>query len=269
MVFIRKINNKKLFKIVKHARCPICKIFFIKTRKWSILCSKDCSKLYAKNKRKIIYELNKVNNIKNCKYCNKEFVTEKHRKIFCSDECRSLHMVKYRKEYNDINKEKIVKLRQEYYSKNKDKIRKHRSNNKKYILEYERKYRNNRLKVDIEFKLKYRIQSQVRRGLKSKKDFRTFKLLNYTTGELKMHLESLFQENMSWDNYGSEWHIDHIRPVASFKLINDDGTICHNNIKKCWSLDNLQPLWAKENMIKGAKYTIDGIELDFKFGDKF
>lgn len=69
----------------------------------------------------------------------------------------------------------------------------------------------------------------------------------FTIGELKSHLESLFTEGMSWDNYG-KWHIDHIKPCS---LFNHE---IKSDFIECWSLKNLQPLWASENIKKGDKY---------------
>jgi len=64
------------------------------------------------------------------------------------------------------------------------------------------------------------------------------------------HIESQFDENMTWENYGSYWHVDHIKPQSLFEFesADDDG------FKKCWALENLQPLSAKENWKKGNKY---------------
>jgi hypothetical protein len=76
----------------------------------------------------------------------------------------------------------------------------------------------------------------------------TFDALNYTLQDLKEHLESKFQEGMTWDNYG-EWHIDHIIPQSKLKYTSMDD----ENFKKCWALDNLQPLWARDNLKKGNK----------------
>ena len=53
---------------------------------------------------------------------------------------------------------------------------------------------------------------------------------------------------MSWNNYG-KWHVDHIIPISSFKF----ESIHDVEFKKCWSLDNLQPLWGSENIIKSNK----------------
>ena len=56
---------------------------------------------------------------------------------------------------------------------------------------------------------------------------------------------------MSWDNYG-EWHLDHIKPKSLFNIkeFGDEEFI------GCWSMENLQPLWARENMSKGDKYEL-------------
>jgi len=78
-------------------------------------------------------------------------------------------------------------------------------------------------------------------------------LVGYTLQELKEHLEKQFKPGMTWDNHGMYgWHIDHIRPISSYNITDYE---C-DDFKECWSLNNLQPLWAKENIIKGNKYEI-------------
>jgi hypothetical protein len=81
---------------------------------------------------------------------------------------------------------------------------------------------------------------------------KTFALVGFSPMDLVRHIESQFTDGMSWDNR-SEWHIDHIRPVSSFNFDSTD----HPDFKKCWALDNLQPLWAKDNQSKGDKW--DGV----------
>ena len=83
------------------------------------------------------------------------------------------------------------------------------------------------------------------RRLGTKKKGDTFKSLGYSPIEFKEHFEKLFECNMSWDNHG-KWHIDHIRPVSSF-----DKNTPLNVIN---SLDNLQPLWAEDNLKKGDSF---------------
>ena len=62
------------------------------------------------------------------------------------------------------------------------------------------------------------------------------------------HLEVRFQPGMSWDNYG-EWHIDHIVPLAAFNYETPDDL----DFGRAWALENLQPLWAKENIRKWCR----------------
>lgn len=79
------------------------------------------------------------------------------------------------------------------------------------------------------------------------KKVNSIELLGCSIKELMDHLQSKFYADMSWENYGSYWHIDHIRPCASFNLQNEEEQ------KICFHYSNLQPLTAKDNIIKGAK----------------
>lgn len=90
-----------------------------------------------------------------------------------------------------------------------------------------------------------RIQCAVARQ-STRKYQRTVTLLGCTPDQLIVHLEARFKPGMSWDNRGL-WHIDHIKPCASFDLADPEQQ------KVCFHYTNLQPLWAGENMKKGAK----------------
>jgi hypothetical protein len=68
--------------------------------------------------------------------------------------------------------------------------------------------------------------------------------LGYSVDELRSHIAGLFLNGMCWENYG-EWHIDHRRPVSSFTL--------PEQVRECWALTNLQPLWAADNLKKGSR----------------
>jgi len=78
----------------------------------------------------------------------------------------------------------------------------------------------------------------------------TVELLGCTIPELKSYLESKWLTGMSWDNYGrgyDKWHIDHVLPCKFFNLADPKQQ------KACFNYRNLQPLWAKDNLSKGAK----------------
>ena len=74
---------------------------------------------------------------------------------------------------------------------------------------------------------------------------------NFTIEEFRERFESLFTKGMTWQNMGL-WHIDHIKPKTSFNQ-EELADPTSEDFKKCWALENLQPLWAKDNLKKGAK----------------
>ena len=145
------------------------------------------------------------------------------------------------KEYREKNKEKLLKYFEEY--------RKKPGYKEKFNL-YMKNYMNNKLKTDPDFKLKMQLRHRIYLALKVKgisKSKRTMKLLGCTVEELWKHLESKFQPGMTKENYG-KWHVDHIKPCASFDLTDPKQQFI------CFHYTNLQPLWAKDNIRKGAKY---------------
>jgi len=139
------------------------------------------------------------------------------------------------------NREHINQYKREYYA-----------NNQEAYAEYNRQYHkrtdyyNNRYASDILFRLRHlcrTIPSRLARSF----DTASSGKVPYTALELKTHLEQQFQVGMTWDNYG-EWHIDHIKPVSAF--ISEGIT----DISIINELTNLQPLWAVDNITKGAKH---------------
>ena len=63
-------------------------------------------------------------------------------------------------------------------------------------------------------------------------------LVGYTLKDLTIHLENLFDENTNWENYGSYWELDHIKPKNTFTYIDAED----KEFKECWALSNLRPL---------------------------
>jgi hypothetical protein len=109
---------------------------------------------------------------------------------------------------------------------------------------------------DINYYLAHNLRTRINRALKNNSKFlTTLYLIGCTIDQLKQHLESQFKEDMNWDNLGrgwhskgmQEWHVDHIRPCASFNLSNPEEQ------KKCFHYTNLQPLWAHDNLTKSNR----------------
>lgn len=110
-----------------------------------------------------------------------------------------------------------------------------------------------RWKTDIQYKLKISLRNRLKHAIKNNhKRGSAVKDLGCSIEELKKHLESQFQPGMSWDNWTTDgWHIDHIVPLTAFDLSNP------KELKKACHYTNLQPLWAKDNLVKSNKFTPD------------
>ena len=77
---------------------------------------------------------------------------------------------------------------------------------------------------------------------------KTLELLGCDVDFFMDYIASKFHPGMSWDNWGHKtWHIDHIRPCASFDLTDPEQQ------RQCFHYSNMQPLWAVDNIRKGAK----------------
>lgn len=74
-------------------------------------------------------------------------------------------------------------------------------------------------------------------------------LIGCTTKQLSAHLESTFKRGMTWENYGTKWHVDHIIPCASFDHTDEKQRA------QCWHWTNLRALDAQKNMDKSNTIT--------------
>lgn len=154
-----------------------------------------------------------------------------------------------------------------YYAANKEKAKanglKWRQKNPDYMKEFSRKYRLNnpdksrtwgreyarRNRLDPVFRLQKNFSTVMQHHLKGRKGGKRWEdLAGYTIKDLTVHLESLFLDGMSWGNYG-KWHVDHIIPASIFNFSSHKDV----DFKRCWALDNLQPLWATDNSSKKDK----------------
>jgi len=168
-------------------------------------------------------------------------------------------IVRWKQEYHFYTKEQAEKIVNEdpppssQVRTTEEQRAKYRKRNKRpEVRKREWKRRKERLKNDPRLRLRRNVSMTVRdalkRQLRSKNGTSTFEYLPYTPLQLMEHIESQFDEHMSWDNYGSYWQLDHIVPQAA--LIYDSLT--HPNFAKCWDLSNLQPLEKSKNASKGS-----------------
>jgi len=139
---------------------------------------------------------------------------------------------------------------QERYLKNRDKIS--LTWQTPEFKERKRKSKSKRKHNDPIFRIRENISNAIlkalRKGKSNKAGQSILRYLGYSIQELKEHLESQFDNHMSWDNYGNYWHIDHVMPQSDFPYTSMED----ENFKRCWELSNLRPLEAKQNMVDGA-----------------
>ncbi len=134
----------------------------------------------------------------------------------------------------------------------KQKIRKLEYNKRPEVIERRKQIHRIRKANDIQYALTKRLRCSVRdivRSLKNKKYKykQTMQLLGCDIDFFKKHIEDKFVDGMCWENF-SLWHIDHIKPLSRFDLtdIEEQNKACHYT--------NLQPLWWRDNIVKGNKY---------------
>jgi len=156
-----------------------------------------------------------------------------------------------RKCYQEANKDKIKEYSKSWYKINRDKIivqkKAYREVNKDKLKLKKKAYYKNRLKTNIQYKLSHYLRARLKTAIKfNYKSGSAVKDLGCTVEQLKQYLESKFQPEMTWDNWTVDgWHIDHIKPLASFDLTD------RNQLLEACHYTNLQPLWAKDNLSKG------------------
>ena len=204
------------------------------------------------NKCQIPQELSNFHKSKNnpdgyknvCKQCRliqqKEYVVKNTEKVKKSQE-------KYAS--SERGKKTLSKNQQKYYYNNKEKCnrvsREWNKNHADFVKKYNKEYNKIR-KVTDKDKIVWRtILTNSLKRMNKPKEGHTIDLLGYSALDLKQHIQSLFTEGMSWNNWG-EWHIDHIKGVVNF----DNNT--HPSIVN--ALSNLRPLWATTREINGVIY---------------
>lgn len=243
----RSIRNKYDDVNKQDRQCVICQKEYVGHIQ-SKTCSDECRLTHRRQRRRDLTPP-KVEAFKDCEHCSNSFkIYRNKRDKFCSVKCQQTHrnnrLPKKLNGFKYIVKgcETCNNLFDSYLGRAK--FCSTKCANKKY---HSKKMQNPMRRISA--RLSYGIRDVIKGRYKNSN---VWNFLDFTPDDFRKRFESLFKEGMDWDNMGV-WHIDHIRPVASF---NFDSTE-HPDFKKCWALNNLQPLWAADNIRKGDKW--DGI----------
>ena len=114
---------------------------------------------------------------------------------------------------------------------------------------YQQEYRLEQQLKSPKYKINIQVARAIRHSLKGYTKSGKWELLvGYTLEDLQKHLKKQFKSGMTLDNYG-DWHLDHIIPKSHFNF----DSLEDIDFKRCWALDNIQPLWAMDNLRKQTK----------------
>lgn len=222
-------------------------------------CSREHTRKYReKNKKKCDAALKKWREE------NKDKVRESSRQWYRAniDKCNA-YAREYRKKNPEIyrkNAKRWVENNPERYKKNQELwIKNNRDKTNQYSARYCENYPERRkatkqkssakINTTAHGNLNNRMRANIQSALKGNKNGRGWEsLVGYTCADLKKHIEGQFKDGMDWSNR-DKWHIDHIVPISAFNFTKPE----HEDFKRCWALENLRPLWAGDNMSKGAK----------------
>lgn len=233
---------------------------------------KPCKKAYTKE-----YNLKHRDKIRE----SRKVYTEQNKELIkqrAQNTVRKKQSPEVCKAYKERNKEKIRLARKEYNSKlevrekkklyNRERAEKLRLSKppkvkKEKVIKvkppvktleerrvWRRDYKKRRMATDISFRIRVNLSKRLYYALGRNyvKSASTIQLLGCNVKFLKSYLESKFLPTMTWDNYGTLWHIDHIIPCASFDLSDSKQQ------NRCFHYSNLQPLFALTTIINGVEY---------------
>jgi hypothetical protein len=241
---------------------------------------KNRAELYQKKKAYLARNRDKLRQWKHADYVrHQESYKTRARKRWRerNEECRAYEAKRYvrdkqvifarHRDYVRRNREKVLAWRRSYFQSARGRAFRLASDRRcaARVAAYQSRWaRRNREKItkyfrirrqtDVSFAITGRLRARINQALRKYRRGQPFrlsasmmKLLGCTGSELLKHLESRFMTGMSWENRRL-WHIDHIRPLASFDLTNveQQHIACHHT--------NLQPLWASNNFRKGARW---------------
>lgn len=185
---------------------------------------------------------------KKCSSCGVEKPLDAYRKQAGRKFGRQSQCKECRRKHYEANKERILRAAADWKRSNKEAHLQNAKDWRKANLERDkanhrakqRRYRQNR-----EYRLVAAMRTGIRRMLINRKG--KMRHLPYTVDDLARHLERQFSNGMTWENYGSYWHVDHITPISAFDPSNEE------QFSQCWALANLRPLTAAENLAKNAR----------------
>jgi len=186
--------------------------------------------------------------MKTCSKCakdldSKEFYKDSRKRDGLRSNCKSCQKSAV-SEYCALNKEVVQKRHVAYYQKNRESIAQKLLLNKPHKRRLHREYYHNVRKNNPNYRINSAISTGIYRSIIHNKGGRHWEdIVGYTLDDVLNRIIPLFKDGMTIGNYGSVWHIDHIKPKSK----------C-DTFEEAWSILNLQPLFKQDNLRKGNKF---------------
>lgn len=180
-----------------------------------------------------------------CKVCEINIEVPNRRTKMCVD-CSHQKKLERCSRYKANNKEKIMIYNKKYKLAHKDEIseynKKYNTDNRQEIQMRQTIQHRERRHTDMNYKISIAIRNRISK-FRSISGFGSIKnIIGCSIQDFTIWLEHNFTKNMSWENYGTYWHIDHVILCEIFDLTNME------EIKLCFNWKNMRPLLAVENI---------------------
>jgi hypothetical protein len=193
--------------------------------------------------------------MKKCKKCSEEkplteYCKRKGEKDGLHRYCKGCMNGEFGSYYNTTRKYTGKDYYNQYRKENKEYFNTYSNQHYHENKEMYREWNRNKSTTDPIFRLKHSINANININLKKYLQIKQDKSMNYlgtTMEQYCQYLEQQFTPEMNWDNYGSYWEIDHILPIDSFDLTNEE------QLYQCFNYTNTRPLHWLENKQKSNK----------------
>tara|TARA_B100001057_G_C22586855_1_gene847394 strand:+ start:66 stop:821 length:756 start_codon:yes stop_codon:yes gene_type:complete len=242
--------------------CIICDQHFVVLNTRKIYCSQSCKQKNSYQKNRIVRLENEKKKYEEIKVNNPEKYFDilkknriRNRNYYKNNDQYKIKQIKKTQERRKVDPGGTSKVRRIYYLK-VEKIKNSLAINRK---KRQKKW-NERYYSDPIFRAKEFIKSRLKRIIKQKNVYKPVafqKAFGIDFKGFKKYIEEQFTLGMTWSNYG-KWHLDHIIPLSSFDLSDE------NDFNRCNHYTNFQPLWAEDNLKKSNKIITERSEYDKK-----
>ena len=159
------------------------------------------------------------------------------RKQYCKENCELIQNQK--KKYYNKNRDFLLNQNKNYYNENRDKI-----------IAHQKEYHKIRRQIDLRYKLVCNLRTRTSLAFRAQnvnKSNKTMELICCTKQFLKNWIQFQLYGDMTVENYGKIWQLDHTIPISSFNLSNE------NEKRKCFFWCNLRPMYVRDNIVKSNK----------------